>query len=67
MEEKISVVTGEKKLLEANLALPEIYSDNQKFLEAEKKYNQKVQELTAANANYEALFEKMMMLEEQLS
>lgn len=67
LEEKISVVTGEKKLLEANLALPEIYSDNLKFLEAEKKYNQKVQELKAANANYEALFEKMMMLEEQLS
>jgi ATP-binding cassette subfamily F protein 3 len=67
LEEKISVVTQEKKSLEANLALPEIYSDNQKFIEAEKKYNQKLQELSSANADYEALFEKMMMLEEQLS
>jgi ATP-binding cassette subfamily F protein 3 len=64
LEEKISKATEEKKQLEANLALPEIYSDNQKFTEAEKKYNQKLHELTAANSEYEILFEKLMMMEE---
>jgi ATP-binding cassette subfamily F protein 3 len=37
LEQKIAKTTEEKKQLEANLALPEIYSDNQKFVEAEKK------------------------------
>jgi ATP-binding cassette subfamily F protein 3 len=65
LEEKIAKNTEEKKKLEADLALPEIYSDNKKFLEAEKKYNQKLQELSAANSEYEKLFEKLMMMEEQ--
>ena len=66
LEEKIARTTEEKKQLEANLALPEIYSDNQKFVEAEKKYNQKLQQLSAANSEYEKLFEKMMMMEEKV-
>jgi ATP-binding cassette, subfamily F, member 3 len=65
LEEKIAKNTEEKKKLEADLALPEIYSDNKKFLEAEKKYNQKLQELSVANSEYEKLFEKLMMMEEQ--
>ena len=60
LEEKIAKNTEEKKKLEADLALPEIYSDNKKFLEAEKKYNQKLQELSTANSEYEKLFEKLM-------
>ncbi|HEY5463275.1 MAG TPA: ABC-F family ATP-binding cassette domain-containing protein [Hanamia sp.] len=65
LEEKIARTTEEKKQLEANLSLPEIYSDNQKFIEAEKKYNQKLEQLTTANSEYEKLFEKMMLMEEK--
>ena len=56
----------EKKKLEANLALPEIYSDHEKFIGAEKKYNEKLKELTMRNAEYEKIFEKMILLEEQV-
>ena len=66
LEEKIAKGTQEKKQLEANLALPEIYSDNQKFVEAEKKYTQKSQQLLKDNAEYEILFEKLMLLEEKV-
>src|SRR5665213_2798714 len=67
LEEKIARITEEKKRLESNLALPEIYSNNQKFIEAEKKYNQKLQELAIENAQYEKLFEKLMLMEEKSS
>ncbi len=67
LEEKIAKTTEEKKQLEANLSLPEVYSDKQKFSEAEKKYNQKSEQLFAANAAYEELFEKMMLMEEKAS
>ncbi len=67
LEEQIAKNTVEKKQLEANLALPEIYSDREKFIEAEKKYNQKLQELSNNNAEYEKLFEKMILMEEQIT
>ncbi len=67
LEEMIAKNTEEKKQLEANLALPEIYSDKEKFIEAEKKYNQKLAELANNNAEYEKLFDKMMLMEEQIS
>ena len=66
LEEKIAKNTEEKKQLEANLALPEIYSDNQKFIEAEKKYNQKLEQLSNANTEYEKIFEKIMLAEEKV-
>ena len=66
LEEKIAKTTEEKKQLEANLSLPEIYSDNNKFIEAEKKYNQKIEQLSNANTEYERLFEKMMVMEEKV-
>jgi ATP-binding cassette subfamily F protein 3 len=65
LEGKIARTNEEKKQLESNLALPEIYSDNQKFIEAEKKYNQKLQELAIVNAHYEKLFDKLMLMEEK--
>ncbi|MEO6948093.1 MAG: ABC-F family ATP-binding cassette domain-containing protein, partial [Ginsengibacter sp.] len=39
-EENIAKTTREKLKLENDLGLPEIYSDNQKFVETERKYNQ---------------------------
>jgi ATP-binding cassette subfamily F protein 3 len=67
LEEKVAKVSEEKKKLELNLALPEIYSDKEKFIEAEKIYNEKLKELAASNAEYEKIFDKMMLLEEQNS
>lgn len=67
LEQKIATNSQEKKQLEANLALPEIYSDHQKFIEAEKKYNQKVEQLTVFNSEYEKIFEKIMLMEEKMN
>jgi ATP-binding cassette subfamily F protein 3 len=66
LEELIAKLSEEKRKLEANLALPEIYSDKEKFIGAEKKYNEKLKELTMRNAEYEKIFEKMILLEEQV-
>ena len=66
LEERISKLNSEKTTLEADLALPEIYSDKQKFLEAERRYQQNAQQLTRVNAEYESVFEKMMELEENV-
>lgn len=67
VEEKVAKMSEEKKKLESDLALPEIYSDKEKFVEAEKKYNQKLKELAKNNDEYEKLFEKLMFLEEQIT
>ncbi len=65
LEQTIEVLNKEKSVLESNLALPEIYSDSQKFMNAEKLYNQKTAELKRANAEYETLFEKIMEMENE--
>ncbi len=65
LEQTIEVLNKEKSVLESNLALPEIYSDSQKFMNAEKLYNQKTAELKRANSEYETLFEKIMEMENE--
>ena len=67
LEEKIARLNKEKIALEADLALPEIYLEKQKFLTAEKLYNDKSGQLDKANEEYEKLFEKIMELEEKTS
>jgi ATP-binding cassette subfamily F protein 3 len=66
LEQLIAKLSEEKRKLEADLALPEIYSDKEKFVGAEKKYNEKLKELSMRNAEYEKIFEKMILLEEQV-
>ncbi|MEO6219675.1 MAG: ABC-F family ATP-binding cassette domain-containing protein [Ginsengibacter sp.] len=63
LEQKIEQISKEKNVLEANLALPEIYLESKKFTDAEKHYNQKSIDLKYANDEYEQLFEKIMELE----
>lgn len=63
LEEKIARQTEEKKVLEADLSLPDVYSDNRKFTEAEKKYQQKVAQLEQDHLQYEKLFEKILEME----
>ncbi len=65
LEEKIAILTKEKLSLESNLALPEIYLEKQKFVDAENRYQQKSNQLKKANEEYEKLFEKIMEMEEK--
>jgi ATP-binding cassette subfamily F protein 3 len=65
LEEKIAILNKEKLTLESNLALPEIYLEKQKFVDAENRYHQKSDQLKTANEEYEKLFEKIMEMEEK--
>ncbi|MEO6820115.1 MAG: ribosomal protection-like ABC-F family protein [Ginsengibacter sp.] len=65
-EENVAKITKEKVKLENDLGLPEIYSDHQKFADAERKYNQVTNRLDKENKEYETVFEKLMDLEEKV-
>ncbi len=67
LEEKIAKLGKQKLTLENNLALPEVYLDKQKFVDAENQYQQKSNELKKANEEYEKLFEKIIEIEEKVS
>jgi len=60
LEQKTAQLKQEKINIESDLANPEIYSDVSKFQATEKKYNQVVAELTAAETQYEKAFELLM-------
>ena len=60
LEQKTAQLKQEKINIESDLANPEIYSDISKFQATEKKYNQVVAELTAAETQYEKAFELLM-------
>ena len=66
VEEKISTLTLQKISLEKDLASPDIYSDKQKFIDTEKKYQQNATQLQQSNHEYEKLFEKIMLLQGNL-
>ncbi len=53
--------------LEATLALPDTYNDLEKFKHAEKSYQDSANRLQILQAEYDALFEKMMETEEALN
>ncbi|HEY9342831.1 MAG TPA: ABC-F family ATP-binding cassette domain-containing protein [Hanamia sp.] len=67
IEERIAKTSEEKNKLEAALALPEIYSENSKFIETESRYKQKADQLAKDNEAYEKLFEKILEMEEKMS
>jgi ATP-binding cassette subfamily F protein 3 len=60
LEQKTAQLKQEKINIESDLANPAIYSDISKFQATEKKYNQIVAELTAAETQYEKAFEMLM-------
>jgi ATP-binding cassette, subfamily F, member 3 len=66
LEEKIAQLNKKKIELEAALALPEIYNDKNKFLQAETDYKNAGFELQKLNAEYEIVFEKVMELEDKM-
>ncbi len=65
LEEQIASLQKRKITLEADLSLPEIYSDRQKFARAEADYKKAADELVILNKEYERIFEKIMELESQ--
>ena len=64
LEEQLAALTQNKIKLEASLADPQIYSDKEKFKQAETDYNNANAQLLKANAEYEEVFEKMMEIDE---
>jgi ATP-binding cassette, subfamily F, member 3 len=63
LEEKLAVLNTNKNTLENKLADPAVYGDKSKFLTAESEYKKSVEELNAANAEYEKIFEQIMEME----
>ena len=65
-EERIAMLTTKKNKLESDLALPEIYTQQEMFAATESQYQQTATQLQQANAQYEKLFEQMMNMEAAL-
>jgi ATP-binding cassette subfamily F protein 3 len=63
LEEKIAKLNEQKIVLENSLATPDIYSDKNKFAQAEAEHKKIVDHLKNANAEYEIIFEKVMYIE----
>ena len=63
LEGKIAELNKKKITLEAELGNPQIYSNNNKFVQTETAYKNVTAELAAANKEYEVVFEKMMEME----
>ncbi len=67
IEEKVAATQKKKTALEAALADPEIYGNKEKFIKAESDYNNILEEHTAANKEYEKIFEQMIEMEDKLN
>ncbi len=63
VEEKLAALQSKKVTLEAALIDPAIYSDKNKFAEAETTYKKAQEETEQLNKEYERLFEKIMELD----
>ena len=64
MEADLAKCNQQKTELEAALALPENFSNKEKFASIEKQYTDNQKELQQLNTLYEELFEQMMTWEE---
>ena len=62
-EQSLDEIRKRKDVLEAQLADPSTYADKEKFLQTETDYKKIQDELKAAEARFESLFEKVMELE----
>jgi ATP-binding cassette subfamily F protein 3 len=65
LESHLNELNQQKTNAEAALAIPENYSDKNKFLELEERYKSVTKKVEAANKEYETLFEKIMQLESE--
>ena len=62
LEDKLSELNKKKVALELELAAPDIYTDNAKFVETENAYKKVNFDLKGVNKEYEEVFEKMIGL-----
>jgi ATP-binding cassette subfamily F protein 3 len=67
LEADLTKAQEAKAKIEAALAIPTNFNDKQKFLALEADYKKAQQSLESLNKQYEALFEKVMELEGQVS
>jgi ATP-binding cassette subfamily F protein 3 len=65
LEEKITTLTTRKGELEAMLASPDVFSDKNKFLAAEREYKAVADNLKETGDQYEKVFESIIDLESQ--
>ncbi|NII27930.1 ATP-binding cassette domain-containing protein [Pseudoflavitalea sp. X16] len=65
LEEKITTLTTRKSELETLLASPDVFSDKNKFLSAEREYKSVTENLKEASDQYEKVFESIIDLESQ--
>lgn len=64
-EKEVNELKQKKEQIELALALPENYSDKQKFTSLENEYKKIQQQLISANEVYETSFEQLMSEEEK--
>ena len=67
LEDQIAQLKAEQKRLEKSLGEPEVFSNVNKFSEAEKAYQKVTAELDRLNKDYEAVFEQIVELEANLT
>ncbi len=67
LEEKIADLAKQKKHLEGALSDSSTYSDKNKFIQTETDYKKVTEQLSAANKEYEIVFEKIVGLEAGLT
>lgn len=66
LEKEVAQLNKEKEELEARLAHPDTYSNAEEFKKTEAAYKLNVTKLEAANKEYEIVFEKVLLLDEEL-
>ena len=67
LEGDLSKAADNKLKLEAELANPSVYSDKNKYKVVETDYENAKKNLVSLNKEYETVFERVMVLEEQLN
>ena len=60
LEQDLAKMNEQKKELEAQLGSPDVYSDKNRFAQAEKAYQEWKEKFEKANKEYEGLFEALM-------
>ena len=60
LEQDLAKMNEQKKELEAQLGSPDVYSDKNRFAQAEKAYQEWKEKFEQANKEYEGLFEALM-------
>lgn len=66
LEEQLNKLKEEKAVIEAQLSIPEVYADKNKFAELDAMYKQHIQQLEAVSKEYDKAFEALLELEEKI-